>query len=62
MGAILDDPLALSYEDVKDDGACVVHNANMCQGGLVAFDADTHHFAVNRDTFSGAAEDEMTQR
>ena len=54
--AIVDDLLALSYE-----GACVVHNANTCQAP-VAFDANTDHFAVERDIFSGAAKDEMRQR
>ena len=62
VSAIVDGLLASSYEDVEDDGACVVHNANTCQGGLVAFDADTDHFAVNRDIFSRAAKDEMRQR
>ena len=35
VSAIVDGLLASSYEDVEDDGACVVHNANTCQGGLV---------------------------
>ena len=60
LSAILDDLLTLSYKDVEDDGVRVVYNANTCQG-LIAFDANTDHFAVERGIFSGAAKDEMKQ-
>lgn len=53
LRSIVDDPFALSYEDVEDDGACVVDDADACQGGLVAFDADADHFAVERKVFPG---------
>ena len=43
LSAIVNDPQALSYKGVEDDGACVVDHAKTCQAGLVAFDAN--HFS-----------------